>query len=264
MRHNKWTKLVILTSTDEVYFDSALGLAKQLGDSGNKVLKPPAFEQGGFNDAMLGEIRRSGIRIVAVLAYYADIQTVASLAYREGMGAGFAWMLPGSWGLPVPEVVGWLGVKPFLSSDMQTFAEQVSNYSKSHFNFTVRPDSIDLTYSVALYDAIMLYARAATKVMLEGGDLRDGLRVTEAVRSTTFVGVGGTAVALDSNGDRIDSYEVMNFVIEAGNVMRSVAVGMFNSTEGQYEAYERVVVWPGKTTEIPADYISGELWCMLC
>jgi hypothetical protein len=105
----------------------------------------------------------------------------------------------------------------------------------------------------------MLYAHAATKVMVEGGDVRDGNAVTATVRNTTIEGVGGTAVALDSNGDRIDSYELMNFVLEAGNVMRSVAVGMFNNTLGEYKAYSPAVVWPGGTIVVPADYSSGAL-----
>jgi hypothetical protein len=94
--------------------------------------------------------------------------------------------------------------------------------------------------------------------MSDRGDLQDGEALTAAVRSTSFTGVGGTVVALDSNGDRIDSYEVMNYVLKAGDVIHSVAVGMFNSTLGQYRAYERPVVWPGNAWEVPADYFSGE------
>ena len=159
----------------------------------------------------------------------------------------------------MPDLLGWLWIRPFLASDaMQVFAKQVSDYSKLHFDITVPPDSVDLAYSVALYDAIMLYAHSATKVMSEGGDLHDGQAVTAAVRNTTIEGVGGTAVALDSNGDPVDSYEVMNYVLDAGSVIRSVPVGMFDSTLGQYKAYERTVVWPGKTMEVPPDYFSGE------
>ena len=161
-------------------------------------------------------------------------------------------------------MAGWLFFRPFLSfNGMQTFAKQVSDYSKLHFNAIVSPDSVDLTYSAALHDAIMLYAHAATKLMSDRGDLQDGEALTAAVRSTSFTGVGGTVVALDSNGDRIESYEVMNYILKEGNVlegddvMSSVAVGMFNSTQEQYSAYERQVVWPGKTLEVPADYFSG-------
>ena len=52
----------------------------------------------------------------------------------------------------------------------------------------------------------MLYAYSAARVLSKGDDLRDGEAVTAAVRNTTIEGVGGTAVALNSNGDRIDSY----------------------------------------------------------
>ena len=259
MRHNKWRRLVILTSTDAVYFDAGLGLAKQLEYSGNKVLKPTAFEPGNIRDATFREIRQSGSRIVVVLAYDADIWAVASLAHRDGMVAGFAWVLPRSEVLPVPDLLGWLWIRPFLASEaMQVFAKQVSDYSKSHFDITVPPDSVDLAYSAALYDAIMLYAHSATRVMSEGGDLQNGKAVTAAVRNTTIEGVGGTAVALNSNGDRVDSYEVMNYVLEAGSGIRSVAVGMFDSTLGQYKAYERTAMWPGSTLKVPADYSTGE------
>ena len=100
--------------------------------------------------------------------------------------------------------------------------------------------------------------------MLEGGDLRDGEAVTAAVRNTTIEGVGGTAVALDSNGDRVDTYEVMNYVVGADDVMSSVAVGMFDATLKEYKAYEQAVVWPGGTMDIPVDYLSGAFHATHC
>ena len=128
--------------------------------------------------------------------------------------------------LVVTEMAGWLWLRPLLPSDgMQAFAEEVSYYAKSRFNFTVSADSVDLTYSIALHDAIMLYAHAATKVLSEGGDLHDGRAVTAAVRSTTIKGVGGSVVALDQSGDRNESYEVMNYM--AGNKDRSYGAKTF-------------------------------------
>ena len=267
MQQNHWRKIAILSSTESLWFDTRLGLGKQLEAASINVLKPAAFEPGNFKNKTLSEIRRSGIRIVLVLSYDYDTQTVASLTFREFMTTGWAWVLTER--NPAREalsVAGWLWFRPFLASDMQTFAKQVSDYSKSHFNITVSPDSVNLAYSASLYDAIMLYAYSATRVLSMGGNLRDGEAVTAAMRNTTIEGVGGTAVALDSNGDRIDSYEVMNYVLEEGGVMRSVAVGMFNSTIWQYKAYERTVVWPGRgsTTEVPADYISGDPECIGC
>ena len=101
----------------------------------------------------------------------------------------------------VPAMAWWLWFRPFLVSDMHTFAKQVSDYSRSHFNITVSPDSVDLARSAALYHAIVLYAHATTKVMSKGGDLRDGEAVTAAVHNTTIEGVGGTAVALEETSD---------------------------------------------------------------
>ena len=165
--------------------------------------------------------------------------------------------------LVVTEMAGWLWLRPLLPSDgMQAFAEEVSYYAKSRFNFTVSADSVDLTFSMALHDAIMLYAHAATKVLSEGGDLHDGRAVTAAVRSTTIKGVGGSVVALDQSGDRIESYEVMNVVARADSGMSSVPVGAYNSfssnsTMHQYTAYERAVIWPGSATAVPADFVLG-------
>ena len=259
MQQIKWRKIVILSVTESIWFQTRLGLAKQLVAAGIEVLKPAAFEPGDAKETMLREVTRSGIWIVLVCAYGADTNTIASHASRAGMlSRGWAWLVLNDEGMASADMQSWLYLRPFLASGaMQAFAVQVSDYSKSHFNITLSPDSVDLVFSATLHDAIMLYAHAATKLMSEGGDLRDGEAVTAAVRSTSFTGVGGTVVALDSNGDRIESYEVMNYVLEEGDVTHSVAVGVFNSTEGQYEAYTRAVVWPGNTIEVPADYFSG-------
>ena len=124
-------------------------------------------------------------------------------------------LVPGSL-LAVPPSLAsedWLYIRPLLPSEgMQVFSQQVSDYTKSGFNISLSADSVDLTNSVALHDAIMLYAYAATKVLSEEGDLSSNSRlVMQAVRSTSFEGVGGK-VALGEHGDRIVSYEVMNYV----------------------------------------------------
>ena len=93
-----------------------------------------------------------------------------------------------------------------------------------------------------------------------GGDLRDGEAVTAAMRNVSFTGVGGEVVALDSNGDRMQSYKVMNYVVEEGSVICSVAVGLYNTSLGQYKAYGRAVVWPGGE-DVPVDYIPGRVFC---
>ena len=158
-------------------------------------------------------------------------------------------------------LLGWIFFNVALpkQDQLEDFASDVKNLNRIVFNVTT--DSKLSAHDeglLALHDAIMLYAHAVTAMLSQGGDLRDGKEMTAAVRNTTFTGVGGSLVALDSNGDRVESYEVMNYVQGEGDVMISVAVGMFNSTQGHYRAYARQVVWPGNTLEVPTDYFSGE------
>ena len=150
---------------------------------------------------------------------------------------------------------GWLHLRQLLSVDDE-FVVKTRSYAKKHFNLTFGADNTDalvMEYSAALYNAVILFAHAAQKVLSEKGALQDGKTVTTALRKTQFQGIEGTLVALDANGDRIPSYQVMNYVIGVDHVPGSVPVGVFST--GQYTAYQCVVLWPGNTTEVPKDYV---------
>ena len=62
MQQNNWKKIVIASSTESIWFDTRLGLVKQLEAAGIEVFKPAAFEPGSFEDTTLSEIRRTGKR----------------------------------------------------------------------------------------------------------------------------------------------------------------------------------------------------------
>ena len=259
MDHSRWRKAVIISSTDSIWFESGLVLATSLEARQITVLRPAAFEPGKFSHNTLSLIKRQGLRFVVVLAYEADEVVIASYAQTQGLTSGWAWLLtyPMTTIAPPPALQGWLHLRPVFSEGMQAFAEQVSDYTKSGFNLTLSADAVDRTYSAALHDAILLYAHAATRVLSEGGDLRDGRVVTAAVRNTTFLGVGNAVVALDEQGDRVESYEMANYVVKADGTMGSVPVGVYNHIDQQYTASKQAVVWPGGTLEVPLDYLSG-------
>ena len=65
---------MLLTSTDTVWFESGLGLTKQLRAAGFEVFKPAAFERGHFDKAVLRKIIKSGIRIIIFMAYSEDTE----------------------------------------------------------------------------------------------------------------------------------------------------------------------------------------------
>ena len=143
-------------------------------DAELEVHRPVAYEPGKFKDEILSAIKRSGHRIMILLGFDEDLKDVASSARRQGLTAGWGWvsaepLLAGA----LETTQGWLVVRPLLPSEgMQAFAKQVSDYTKSKFNISTSPDSVDLTYSLALHEAVMLYAHAATKVAVRGRRLR--------------------------------------------------------------------------------------------
>ena len=155
MRSYEWAHVVMLTSIDDVYLASGLKLTKQLGESGIEVLRPAAFEPGGFS--MPVEIKRSGFRTIIIMAYSNDTRAAALSSELEGMISGYGWITTDERPQTVLQMQGWLYVRPLLPSEgMQAFAEQVRDYSKSHFESEISADSVDLIYSAALYNAVLL------------------------------------------------------------------------------------------------------------
>ena len=277
-------------------------LTKQLETAGISVQKIPPFQAGEFHDTAdqsLGEIRRSGFRIVVLSSQMSTVVAVSLDARAQGMTKGYAWVyisVTKSYGSTEgpelgaelraklkpqftktfntlrtnPEiVVGWLSIVPFSRpAGLRGFSEQVAAHSDS-FNVSLTAEEVDLPYASTLYEAIMLYAHAASKTLSRGGDLHDGEAVTKALRSTSFIGIEATNVTLDQDGDRILSNAVLNFkpgtrftLDDVGDIFSAavsgVMVGFYNSTLGKYKAEDHAVVWPGRTLEAPLDYVAGE------
>ena len=204
------------------------------------------------------------------MAYDDDTHNVASSAAKAGMvRAGWAWIILARRS-PVRQMQGWLFVRPVLLSEgMPAFAEQVKAYTGSLFAVTSTPcqDRNDtssfgttceeplayLTFSVALHNAVMLYAHAAAELLSEGGDLRNGREVASKILNTSFEGMGRSIVQLDSNGDRIESYEFVNYVKKADGQLQSVSVGVYSTLLEQYTPSRQGIVWPGGINQVPRD-----------
>ena len=257
----------MLTSSEPVYFQSGIELQKQLRAARIDVQKEPSFEPGDFKNSTLEEIKLKSLRIVMVMACSDDLRQISGKASQIGMDtAGWAFITTLALVQASTDFCGWLVIQPHFDADkLHGFAENVSLYGRSGFNVNVPADSVDLPYATALFEAIMLYAHATTKVLAEGGDIFNGTVVTEAVRNTSIVGLGNRVVELDKQGDRVQSYIVTNYVLGQDDVMRSLAVGVYNQSHQEYTALDRLVIWPGNRTEIPADFAAkrtkrGEWW----
>ena len=107
------------------------------------------------------------MRTVVLLTYTPDMRTTASSAAINGMGSGWAWLIPqlnletwvDSW-----NVLGWLYLSPLLPSEgMQLFAEQVKDYTRSEFDSSIPAGAVDLRGSSTLSHALRCNNAACTR-----------------------------------------------------------------------------------------------------
>ena len=261
MAHFVWKSVTILTSSEAVWFESGLRITQRLEAGGRMKVRTSNFkDEAGSKKAQLREIKHSGYRIVILLAYTADILAIASLAEQDGMSAGYAWLLVEGSSTVSKAQLGWLYLTNFFQVDKRReFHSRVKDYDTMvRFNLSVDAKAPVDEFAAPLYDAIELYARAATKVLSDGGDVVDGTAVTAALRNTSFVGVEGVAVDIDGHGDRLGSYIAMSYVRGADGEVASVRVGVFNHTLQQYSAIINDLVWPGESLDVPDDYAEGD------
>ena len=262
MAHFLWKSVTILTSSEAVWFGSSLRITQRLEAASRIKVRTSNFrkDEAGSKKAQLREIKHSGYRIVILLAYTADILAIASLAEQDGMSAGYAWLLVEGSSTVSKAQLGWLYLTNFFQVDKRReFHSRVKDYDTMvRFNLSVDAKAPVDEFAAPLYDAIELYARAATKVLSDGGDVVDGTAVTAALRNTSFVGVEGVAVNLDGHGDRLGSYIAMSYVRGADGEVASVRVGVFNHTLQQYSAIINDLVWPGESLDVPDDYAEGD------
>ena len=121
---------------------------------------------------------------------------------------------------------GWLSIMPDRSIEHRTdyglptrFLDDVRNYSQRYMNVSFSNvdnkakqwfgSTGEFWYAAALYDAVFLYARAATEVIdngknVDGADHPNiGEALVAAMKNISFDGMAGH-VKLDANGDLID------------------------------------------------------------
>ena len=76
---------------------------------------------------------------------------------------------------------GWLYLSTSApkSPALTLFYDRVKTYGKRHFNLNI--SSVN-PYAAPLYDAILLFARAATRVLEAGGEVNNGRAMLKAMK----------------------------------------------------------------------------------
>ncbi|XP_058819180.1 guanylate cyclase 32E [Topomyia yanbarensis] len=109
-------------------------------------------------------------------------------------------------------------------------------------------------YAAHLYDAVLIYARAATEVIQSGGDIRDGRQIMRHIFSRSYHSIQGFDVYIDGNGDAEGNFSVLALQKDEkvnNSLNKSMQpVGMFvyssNSThlpEFKYLSSSRPIMW---------------------
>ncbi|XP_015596279.1 guanylate cyclase 32E isoform X2 [Cephus cinctus] len=86
-----------------------------------------------------------------------------------------------------------------------------------------------------LYDAVMIYARAATEILEKGGDPRNGSAILSRIRNRSYHSVQGYDVFIDENGDAEGNFTVVSLLDDEeanGTIKMSLQpVGYFHYSE---------------------------------
>ena len=212
----------MVTSSDNLFLLTQPAWIQHL--SAEKIVVRPAltFEAESFQSAALEEIRRSNVRVVIALACSSDTMTLALAARKLGMTSrGWAWIGDVTViGAEQADMItsdalienakdalhGWIYLAVFKKSSaiIDEFYEQVKDYGRRDFNLSKDVTARDIdAFAASLYDAVFLFAHAATRMLSEGGDVQDGKLMVQTMHNISFDGIQG-AVALDKKYRRTD------------------------------------------------------------
>ena len=251
-----WTQLVTLNA-QENYFTLTL---PYLADVFMLPLQLQ-FTTGRFESAILERIALLRYRVVLAMATSPDMLINALDAYRRGLVAsGWAWLGLDQLGGVENEAKGpgelanaKLALRGWVY--FQSHSDAPEGFYERARNATLAADGIhesgitSSTYAANMYDAVVLYATAfaAVNVTMPGGR-----QLVQAMRNLSFRGMTGQ-VALDTNLDMLEVIEVMNYAT-AGAHQVGLCYPRLDGTRRRYEPVaNRQVVWPGGSSEIPAD-----------
>ena len=277
-----WTKLSSIATTANLHSLAADLLRTEVQSASMSLEVDIRFRSGRFDPAELRRIIAARLRVVFVLGYEPDVLAVALAGHDQGMTtAGWAWLgldnVPGSeTGAAAGQIDvakasldGWLYIEPATAAP-QAFFEMVKNRS-SQFNVIYNENEETNGFATSLYDAVILFARAATAIMDAGGSVRDGRAVVAAMKNVSFNGMNGL-IQLDSYGDLRESISVKNYVLLPNRGMKGVAVGLYDSGTKQFISADSTphirptsglsrIRWPGQTEAMPVDSVKPPLEC---
>jgi len=278
-----WKQAMVLSSTAESYQGLSKAFRTMAPTVGITIRFVFEFEQtdvdsNDLDPTVFDQMRKTRTRVVIALGYDRNMKRIALQAWDLGlMAKGWAWIGPGDIlaaeaakldnsqkGQRIEDAKrafsGWLYFVPDAPVSLE-FSKEVLNRSASDFNVsvTIQPSQLH-PGATAMYDAVMLWAKACTDLTLQECKENTGNIVFERMKTVSFLGKSGY-VKLDANGDLIPpSFAICNYVrseryngTQIVYTMSSKVVGRYQTANKSYATTNLAIVWPGEVTTQPSD-----------
>ena len=277
-KHFGWTHAFILTSTEVVYSETASAWAAAF-NAAKIVARLERFEANEeFDSAVLEMIKISGIRVVVALCYNDALLTIITLADDRGMmSAGWAWLAENAVGVLISNVLpsdeirmrrvitGFVFFSEFMISGQfeKELLEEARHLSSEYLKKPVATSDAVSPYTLAMYNAVILYAYAVNKTLSAGGDIRQGDEMVALMKNTSFLGPGGS-VSLNEKGDRVMDvafYNIRGFdtvsdsVGQQLTVSKTSLVAHYVSGNSTLLSISNNIVWHGGGIASPVAFI---------
>ncbi|CAG9563814.1 unnamed protein product [Danaus chrysippus] len=130
------------------------------------------------------------------------------------------------------------------------FADTVRARARLHYNYTFS-DGEEVNFFIgAFYDGVYLLGMALNETLTEGGDIRDGRKITGRMWGRDFHGITGH-VRIDAVGDRDADYAILDLDPVTG---KFEVVAFYHGLNMSYKAVPgKAIHWPGGRRAPPPD-----------
>ncbi|XP_071172165.1 atrial natriuretic peptide receptor 1-like [Mytilus edulis] len=141
------------------------------------------------------------------------------------------------------------------------FSDEVKLRAQRDYGYTFGVDEVVNYFITAFYDGAIYLTEAINRTVEEGGDLNDGLALSQKLWNDTYMGITGL-VAIDHQGDRLTDFDIYHMTDSATKAFK--LVGRFRGATSNYEPIPGVSIqWRnGLPLDTPVCGFRGE-WCVV-
>jgi hypothetical protein len=264
----KWTEVKLLFLRGLTFEPALVALSEAFLAAQVSIISTVSFEEEDDDVRMSNKLKQiqdlGSSQVVMAIALESTYLKIALAAQARGMVSGWAWLgldtVEGSPNYASMErqaeanlaFNGWVFFVPQLSAGQfsagQDFLDRVHNATQFDFPTLFDKSVLPSRYAAAMYAAITVLATVANQqrwLPTQGGRAF----LNQSIGTMPFDGPTGL-VKLDANGDRLLSYQAINFGFKNGTV-RLTVVGSFDPETQFYSSSGAAIIWPGYALNVP-------------